>query len=122
MVTEPTQIDGGVLDLVLADVSDVGVRVGSPVGAQDHSTAFVNVVLEQPIPRVVSRQVVYLRNSVEWELMRGDVNGRSWNRIIRSPCLASLLNETLLRVVRDSFQLSHRGCKPAQLYTGAKPG
>ena len=38
MVTEPTQIDGGVLDLVLTDVFDiVGVRVGSSVGTSNYS-------------------------------------------------------------------------------------
>ena len=37
-VTEPTHIDGGVLDLLLTDVSNaIGVRVGSPVGTSNHS-------------------------------------------------------------------------------------
>ena len=41
MVTELTQIDGGRLGLVLADVPDVvGVWVGSPVVTSDHSAVF----------------------------------------------------------------------------------
>ena len=54
MTTELTHIDGGMLDLVLTDVSDiVGVRIGSPVGASDHSVIFIEVVLEQPIPHLI---------------------------------------------------------------------
>ena len=38
MVTEPTHIDRGVLDLVLTDVPDVvGVRISWPVGTSDYS-------------------------------------------------------------------------------------
>ena len=40
MVTEPTYIDGGVLDLVLTDVPDVFVVwVCLPVGTSDYGTA-----------------------------------------------------------------------------------
>ena len=47
MVTEPTHIDGGVLDLVLTDVPDiVEVRVGTPVGTSGYSAVFMNVVVE----------------------------------------------------------------------------
>ena len=39
--TEPTHIDGGVLDLVLTYVSDlVGIRVDSPVEISDHLAVF----------------------------------------------------------------------------------
>ena len=75
-VTEPTHIDGGVLDLVLADVPDVaGVQFGSPVGTSDHSAVFIDIVLEQLIPHLVGRQKVYLKNSVDWKLVTGDVKG-----------------------------------------------
>ena len=48
MVTEPTHIDGRVLDLVLTDIPDVvGVRVGSHVGTSDHIAVFMDIVLEQ---------------------------------------------------------------------------
>ena len=51
MVTKPTHIDGGVLNLVLIDVPDVvGVRIGSAIGTVDHGAIFINVLLEQPIP------------------------------------------------------------------------
>ena len=47
---------------MLTDVSDVvGVRVGTPVGAKDHSAITLDVVLEQPIPHLVCRQEVYLK-------------------------------------------------------------
>ena len=49
MVTEPTRLDGGVLDLVLTDVLDVvGVRADSPVGTFDRSAVLIDVWLEQP--------------------------------------------------------------------------
>ena len=34
------------------------------------------------------------------ELVRGDVKGLKWNRIIRSPCPVSSLNEALLRLIK----------------------
>ena len=44
MVTEHTHIDGGMLDLVLTDVSDiVGVKVDSPVGTLNHTRKTVNI-------------------------------------------------------------------------------
>ena len=57
MVTEPTHIDEGVLDLGLTDVPVVvAVGVESPVGTSDRSPVFIvfiDVVLEQPIPHQV---------------------------------------------------------------------
>ena len=70
MATEPIYIDGGVLDLLLTDVTDVvGVRVGSPVGTSDHSAVFIGVVLEQPILHFVCKQEVYLKSYIDWELV-----------------------------------------------------
>ena len=81
MVTEPTHIDGEVPDLVLTDVPDVvGVRVGLPVGTSHHSAVIMAV------PLLVYRQEFYLKNSVDWELVREDAKGLNWNEIIRCPC------------------------------------
>ena len=102
MVSEPSHIDGGVLDLVLTDVPDVlWVQVRLSVGTSDHRAVFVYVVLEQPILQLVCRQEVFLRNSVDWELVRGYVKGPNWNGIITSHCSASSLNKALLCVIRD---------------------
>ena len=96
----PTHIDEGMLDLVLADVPDVvGIRVGSPVGASDHSAIFMDVVLEQPIPHLVCRQRIYIKNSVDWKLAKENVKGFNKNEIIRSHCPASSASEALLRVI-----------------------
>ena len=104
MVTEPTHIDGKVLDLVLTDVPDiVGVRVGSTVGTSDHIAIFIDVVLDQAIPHLACRQEVYLKNSVNWELVRVYMKVLNWNGIIRFPCLVSLFNDALLRVIRIKF-------------------
>ena len=46
-------------------------------------------------------QGVNLKNSVNWELVREDVNGLAWNEMIRIPCPVSSLNEALLRVLRN---------------------
>ena len=89
------------LDLVLTDVAEVlGVRVGSPVVASDHSIIFKDVVQEKPIPRLVCRQEVNLKNSVDLEVVRGDVKLLNWNRLNRCPCQVSSLNEALLHVIR----------------------
>ena len=58
----------------------------------------MDVLLEQPIPYLVCRQEVYLKNSVDWDLVRRDVKGPNWNEITRFPCPISSLNESLLRV------------------------
>ena len=51
-----TYINGDVLDLVLTDVPDlVGVRVGLPVSMSVHSVVFIDVVLEQLIPHLVTQ-------------------------------------------------------------------
>ena len=60
------------------------------------------IVLEQPTSHLVCGQEVYLKNSVDWKLVRGDVNGFDLNEIIRFPCPASLLNEAFLRVCRGN--------------------
>ena len=55
LVLEPTYINGGVLDLVLAYVPDV-VRVRA--GTSAHSAIFIDFELEQPIPSLVYMQEV----------------------------------------------------------------
>ena len=70
IVTKPSHIDEGVLDLVLTDSPDiVGVRVDSIVGTSDHSAVLIDVVLEQHICHLVCRQEVYLKNKVDLELI-----------------------------------------------------
>ena len=45
-VTEPTHIEGWVLDLVVTNAPDVvGVRAGSLVRTSNHSVIFIDVVL-----------------------------------------------------------------------------
>ena len=69
------------------------------VGTSNHSAIFIDVVLEQPIPHLVSRHEVNLKNSVDQELVREDIKGLRWNNIIRSPWPISILSEVLLRVI-----------------------
>ena len=80
---------------------NVEALVGLSVGTSDHSVIFIDVVLAQHIPHLVCRQEVYLKNSVYWRLVRGDVKGLNWNRIIRSLCSVSSPNEASLHVIRD---------------------
>ena len=57
-VTELTHTEGGILDLVWTDAHDlVTVRVVPPIGISDHNALFIDVVLEQPKPYLVCRQV-----------------------------------------------------------------
>ena len=61
-------------------------------------------MLEQPISYLMCRHEGYLKKSVNWELVIGNLKGLNWDRIIRSSCPVSFLNEALLHVIRDSFQ------------------
>ena len=97
---EPTHIDEGVLNLVLTGVPGVvGVHVGSTIRTSDHSIVFIEVVLEQSIPHLVCRQKVFLKNSVDWEMIRRHVKGLNCNRILRFLCPVSLRNEALFCVL-----------------------
>ena len=88
--------------MVLTDVLDVVVvRVGSPVGTSDHSVVFTDVMLEQLISHFVCRQEYHLKNSLDRELVRGDVKCLNWNGIIESLCPVSSRNEALLLAIRD---------------------
>ena len=58
-------------------------------------------MLEQPISHLVCRQDVYLKNSVNWEMVRGDVTGLNENRILWSPFPVSSLSEALFCVISD---------------------
>ena len=88
--------------MVLTDVPAlVGVPVCSSVGISEHSAVFIDVVLGQPIPHLVCRLDDYLKNTVDWEQVREDMKGLNWNETIRSPCPVSLLNEALLRVIKN---------------------
>ena len=70
MVTEPTHIEGRILDLMMtADPELVGVRIGSLVGTSDLRAVFIDVVLEQTVPHLVCRRKVSLKNSVDLELV-----------------------------------------------------
>ena len=63
---ELSHIDGWVPDLVLTDAHDLaGVWVGSPIVTLNHSSFFIDIVLEQPKLHLVCRQKVYLKNSVD---------------------------------------------------------
>ena len=74
MVKKPSHFNAAVITLVLTDVPDVvEIRVGSPIGTSNHSFVFIDVVLKQPISQLVCRQEVYLKTSVDWELVREDV-------------------------------------------------
>ena len=76
---------------------------GLPIGTSNHSATFIDFVLEQPFPHLVCRQEVYLKSSVNWQLVKEDVKDLNWNEIIRFPCPVSSLNESLLRILRDRF-------------------
>ena len=57
-------------------------------------------MLEQLITHLARRQEVYIKNSVNWKLVRGDVKGLNWNRVIRSPCPVLSLKQALVGVIR----------------------
>ena len=73
---EPTHIDERVLDLLLTDVPE-GFGLARIFETQTKDAVFYGcyIVLEQLIPYLVCRQEVYLKNSMDWELVRGGVKG-----------------------------------------------
>ena len=80
MVSDPTHIDRGVLDLTLTGAHVLfGARVGSLIEISDHSALFIDA-------HRICRQEVYLKKSVDWKLVRGIVKGLDWHEIISSPC------------------------------------
>ena len=100
MVSGPTHVAGGTLDLVLTDVPDlVSVDVGSPIGSSDHSALQVKLSLNQTPSHTVVEREVFLKNSVNWDLVRGDVLGMDWRYILGSDCPASSLNRVLSGIV-----------------------
>ena len=61
----------------------------------------MDTVREQPVPHLVCRQEIGLKNAVDWKLVRGDVKGLHCNKIIKPSCPVSTLNEALLHVVTN---------------------
>ena len=81
----------------------VGIRVGLPIRTSDHSAFIIDVVIMQPILQLECRQEVYLKNTVDWELISGDGKSLGWNESTRSSCLGPSLNEALLRILKMRF-------------------
>ena len=53
------------------------------------------------MPLLMCIQEICLNNSVDWDLVRGDVKCLNWNAMISPSCPVSLLNEALLHVIWD---------------------
>ena len=93
---------------MLTDATDVvGVQVDSPVGTSDYGAVFTDVVIEQPIPHLVYKQEVYLKNSEGRVLVKRDVKDLNLNGSIRSSCLVSSLCEAYC-VLLGSIKSSSR--------------
>ena len=103
LVYEPTRVAGdgkSVLDLVFTDVPDtVQVRVCAPIGNSDHATLKIGIQVTQPIQPVVSEGVVFLKNRVDWSLVRQDVMGMQWRAIYGAVCPVTALNTSLNAII-----------------------
>ena len=114
MITKHTHIDGGVSDLVLTDVSDDIEVWGS--SAVDH-----DALLEQPIPHLVRNHDVYLKNSVDWKLVREDVKGLNWNEISPLDIYAFFAPLDLYATPIGTIRLPHWTHTPPPLELYASP-
>ena len=73
-MTKPTHERGGVLDLVHTNVPDtVKVKVCAKLGNSNRYALKLGITATQHVQPVVCKRVVYLKNRVDWNLVRPDV-------------------------------------------------
>ena len=52
------------------------------LGYSDHHALNLGITVRQPVQPVVGERVVYLKNRVDWNLVRRDVMNIQWNAIV----------------------------------------
>ena len=95
-MSEATHNHGDVLDLIFTDVPDtVEVCVNDSIGTLDHNALALRIKINQPVFPVVTDRVVYLKNRVEWTVIRKDVLEIPWRTIYNAVCSVTALNSVL---------------------------
>ena len=103
IVSGPTHILGGTLDLLFTDVPDlVNVTVGAPIGNSDHSSLSAVINTSQVVPDVTIRKRVLLKNRVNWDNVQRAVVDLPWSTFRESQDPVEQLNDGLASIV-DRF-------------------
>lgn len=103
MVTGPTHLLGGTLDLLLTDVPDlVNVSVKAPIGGSDHSSLSIVVTTNQIAPAVTIRKRVLLKTRVNWDNVSAAVVKLPWLAFRRSRDPIGTMNAHIADIV-DRF-------------------
>lgn len=100
LVTSPTHIAGNTLDLVITEVPDVvDVSVGTPLGTSDHCCLNLHVTVNQSLPSYDVRRTVFLKNRVNWDRVREDVQDIAWSEIFKAQDPVSALNTAVSCII-----------------------
>ena len=86
------------------------------IGTSDHNALALRVKINQPVYPVVTDRVVYLKNRVDWTVIRKDVLDIPWRIIYNAVCpvtaLNSVLNGIIVRRVPSRTIKVRPQCKP----------
>ena len=77
LVTGPTHVCGGTLDLLTSDVPDlVRVAVVAPPDSSDHSSLSATILMAQAIPNLCVTRSVLLKHPVNWTTVSDAIGER----------------------------------------------
>ena len=78
-VVIPTHAHGGILDLLMTDVSGiVWVAVAAPIGNSDHSSLSAVVSMDQAVPNLCVSRKVFLKHHVNFNTVCGAIRHLPW--------------------------------------------
>ena len=69
------------------------------VGTSDHNALALRVKINQPVFPVVTDRVVYLKNRVDWTVIRKDVLDIPWRTIYNYVCPVAALNSVMDEII-----------------------
>ena len=100
LVVGPTHARGGILDLLMTDVSDlIQVAVVAPMGNSDHSSLSAVISTAQAVPNLCVSRKVFLKHQVNWNTVCYAMRDLPWSNIWSSDNHMEVLNEHLSLLV-----------------------
>ena len=91
LVVGPTHARGGILTLLMTDVSDlVWLSVVGPVGNSDHSSLSAVISMAQAVPNLYVSRKVLLKHQVNWNTVCGAMQDLHWRNIWSADILLRL--------------------------------
>ena len=80
----PTHIAGDRLDIVMTDVPDIDVVVGTPLGTSDHCFVSCLLLVEQSVPEYNAISTVFSKHRTNWNSVLSAVRGFTSCTIMKS--------------------------------------